>query len=90
MVTVPISDKSANTVCSCIYIRWIAIFGSLDSIRKDVGTEFSNNLLSNIILKIGVHIKISAFYNHQSNPVERFHRTLWNLIRAKIVNGEKD
>ena len=42
------------------------------------------------MLKMGVHIKISAPYNHQSNTVERIHRTLWNLLRAKIVNGDKD
>ena len=29
-------------------------------------------------------------YNHQSNPVEQFHRTLWNLLRAKLANGERD
>ena len=38
----------------------------------DAGTEFPKNLLSNMMLKIGVHIKISAPYNHQSNPMERF------------------
>ena len=73
-----------------IYTRWIALFGSLDSISTDAGTEFANNLLSNIMLKIGVHIKISALFNHQSNPVERFLRTLWNLLGAKMGNGEQD
>ena len=78
VVTVPIPDKSAKTVCTSIYTRWIAIFGSLDSIRTDGETEFANNFLSNMMLKMGVHIKIYAPYNHKSNPVERFHRTLWN------------
>ena len=41
MVTEPIADKSAKTVCSSIYTRWIAIFGSLDSIRTDAVTEFA-------------------------------------------------
>ena len=90
MVTVPIPNKNTKTVCYSISTRWIAIFGSPDSIRTDAGTEFAQNLLSNMMLKMGVHIKISAPYNHQSNPVERFHRTLWNLLRAKIVNGEQD
>ena len=76
VVTVHITDKSAKTVCSSIYTGWIAIFGCPDSIRTDAGTEFANNLPSNMILKMGVYIKISAPYNHQSNPVERFHRTL--------------
>ena len=89
-MTVPIPDKSAKTVCSSIYTRWIALFGSPDSIRTDAGTEFANNLLSNMMLKMGLRIKISAPYNHQSNPVERFHRTLWNLLQAKMTNGEQD
>ena len=90
VVTVPILDKSAKTVCASIYTSWIALFGSSDSIRIDAGTEFANNLLSNMMLKVGVHIKISAPYNHQSNLVERFHQTLWNLLRAKMANGEQD
>ena len=90
MVPVPILDKSAKSVCSSIYTRWIALFGSPNSIRTDAGTEFANNLLSNMMLKMGLRIKISAPYNHQSNPVERFHRTLWNLLRAKMANGEQD
>ena len=42
------------------------------------------------MLKIRFRIKISAPYNHQSNPVEKFYRTLWNLLRAKMANGEQD
>ena len=57
MVTLPFPDKSATTVCFSIYTRWIVIFGSPDSIRTDAGTEFANNLLSNMMLKMGVHIK---------------------------------
>ena len=35
-------------------------------------------------------MKIMHPYSHQSNPVERFHRTLWSLLRAKMANGEQD
>ena len=88
LVTVPIPDKSAKAVCSSIYTRWIAIFGSSVSIRTDAGTEFVNNLLSNMMLKMGVHIKIAAPCNHQSNPVERFHRTLWQRWRMENKIGK--
>ena len=90
VVTVPIPDNSVKTVCSSIYTCWIALFGSPDSISTDDGSEFVNNLLSNLMLKMGVRIKIAAPYNHQSNPVERFHRTLWSLLKAKMANGEQD
>ena len=82
----------SKTVCSRLYTRWIALFGSPESIRTNAGTELKNRLMENTLKlkKIGVNIKISAPYNHQSNPVERFHRTLWNLVRAKMANGEQD
>ena len=80
VVTVPIPDKSAKTVCSNIYSNWIATFGCPESIRTDAGTEFTNSLLANMMRKMGVQIKIMHPYNHQSNPIERFHRTLWNLL----------
>ena len=90
MVTVPISDKSAKTLCSGIYTRWIALFGCPDSIRTDAGSEFVNHLLSNMMLKMGVWVKSMHPYSHQSNPVERFQRTLWSLLRAKMANGEQE
>ena len=78
VVTVPLPDKSARTVCSNIYASWIARFGVPGSIRTDAGTEFTSSLLTNMMQKMGVHVKVMHPYNHQSNPVERFHRTLWN------------
>ena len=32
---------------------------------------------------LNVKIKVRQSYNHQSKPVERFHRSLWALLRAK-------
>ena len=42
------------------------------------------------MLSLDVNIKIGFSHNHQSNPVERFHRTLWALLKAKRANGEND
>ena len=39
---------------------------------------------------LNVRIKVNTSNNHQSSPVERFHRTLWALLRAKKCNGEND
>ena len=77
-------------MCSSIYTNWIATFGCPDSIRTDAGSEFVNSLLGNMMLIMGVRVKIMHPYNHQSNPAKRFHRTFWSLLRAKIANGERD
>ena len=90
VVTVPIPDKSAKTLCSSLYSRWISLFGTPESIRTDAGTEFNNSFLQNIMKRLGVQVKVGAPYNHQSNPVERFHKTLWALLRDKMSNGEQD
>ena len=29
-------------------------------------------------------------YSHQSNPMERFLRRSWSLLRTKMANGEQD
>ena len=57
VVTVPIPDKSARTVCSNIYAGWIAKFGCPESIRTDAGTEFTSSLLTNMMKKMGVHVR---------------------------------
>ena len=44
----------------------------------------------NLLNALDVKIKIGFSHNHQSNPVERFHRTLWALLKAKKANGEND
>ena len=90
LVTVPIPDKSEKTVCSSVYSRWIALFGTPESIMMDAGTELKNRLMENTMKKMAVNLKISAPYNHQSNLVERFHRMLGSLLRAKMANGEQD
>jgi len=39
---------------------------------------------------LDVKIKVSYSHNHQSNAVERFHKTLWALLRTKKCNSEND
>ncbi len=47
-------------------------------------------MLKNLLNALDVNIKLGFSHNHQSNPIERFHRTLWALLRAKKANGEND
>ena len=37
-----------------------------------------------------VRIKVGTPYNHQSNPIERFHEALRSLLKAKKANGENN
>jgi len=89
-VAVPIPDKSAKTVATSILKCWIAVFGTPLSIRTDQGSEFKNSTIVSMMSNLNVKIKMNTPYNHQSNPIERFHRTLWSLLKASKINGEND
>ena len=86
---VSLPDKSARSVVNAIMTNWISLYGAPATIRMDQGKEFDNALLKNLLNALDVNIKIGFSHNHQSNPVERFHRTLWVLLKAKKANGEK-
>ena len=87
---VALPDKSAKTVSTAIMKSWISLYGAPHTIRMDQGSEFHNYLLKNMLEGLDINIKVGYAHNHQSNPVERFHRTLWALLRAKKMNGDSD
>ena len=90
VAALPLPDKSARSVVNVIMTNWISLYGAPATIRMDQGKEFDNALLKNLLNALDVNIKIGFSHNHQSNPVERFHRTLWALLKAKKANGEND
>ena len=90
VAAVPILKKSAKTVSNAIMKNWISLYGAPQMLHCDKGTEFDNHLLKNMLDALDIKLKVGFSHNHQSNPVERFHRTLWALLRAKKCNGEND
>ena len=69
---------------------WISLYGAPQTICMDQGSEFNNYFLKTMLEGLDVSIKVGHAHYNQSNPVERFHRTLWALLRAKKSNGEND
>ena len=47
-------------------------------------------LLKNLLNTLNINVKVGFSHNHKSNPVERFHRTLWALLKVKKSNCEND
>ena len=42
LVTIAIPDKSANTVARAIFEQFIWIYGLMNTIKSDLGTELKN------------------------------------------------
>jgi hypothetical protein len=85
---VAIPDKSAKTVSTAIMKNWIGLYGAPTSIRTDSGCEFKNSVIVTMMKALNVKVKVGTPYSHNSNPIERFHRTLWALLKGKRANGE--
>ena len=85
---VPIPDKSAKTDSTAILTHLIALYGTLTKIRTDMGLEFKNSVTVSMMSSLNINIKVATPYSHQYNPVERFHKPLWSLLKASKSYGE--
>ena len=56
----------------------------------DNGKEFMAHMAHQLYNKLGIHFSFGWAENHQSNPVERFHRTLYNLLISLRAEGESN
>ena len=77
----------ACTETGCLYGNWMSFYGNPATLRMDQGQEFDNLTLKNLNF-LSINVKVGFSHNHQSNAVERFHKTFWALLRAKKSNGE--
>ena len=67
---------------------WVKIHGVPRTVYSDRGTEFTARLTQNLFQELGIQVKLGTPDNHQSNPLERFHRTLYDLVKSLRQEGE--
>lgn len=91
LVAVPVTDKSAKTVAKALVDRFILIYGPMNRILSDMGTEYNNQVLSELLTLLNIEKTMSAPYHHQTlGTVERSHRTLNEYIRSYIHAARND
>jgi hypothetical protein len=85
----PLKTKSKNSV----YIAFEDFIknNEICSISFDAGTEFSNNLLTNLFdenkIEVLVFNKSGENHMHHTAPIERANRTIRNLIDKYMINN---
>lgn len=83
LIAVPTKSKDAKTIAKTIFEKLILIYGTPKTILTDCGTEFKNNVLSELTKLLGVEHNFSTPYHHQTlGTVERSHRTLNEYLRS--------
>jgi hypothetical protein len=77
-----IPNKETATVARTLCDRFVMVWGCPYSILSDNGMEFSGSVFKEMLKMLMIERVNSPPYNPQSNPVERFHRTLNSLLRV--------
>lgn len=87
LVAIPIVDKSAKSIARAIFEEFILIYGPMRSLRTDRGTEYTNEIIAEILSIMKIKHNISTAYHHQSlGGVERNHRSINEYLRS-YLNG---
>lgn len=88
LVIIPIINKSAKEVAKAIFEQFVLIFGPMKDIKTDMGTEFRNQLISELCQMMKINHRMSTAYHHETvGAVERSHRALNEYLRT-FLNGK--
>ena len=84
-----VRSKHAGTVSQAILHHFLVkIFGCPQTFYTDQGAEFTATLIRNLWNELGVWVRFAHMENHKANPVERFHQTLYSLVKSLRQEGE--
>ncbi|GFY23978.1 retrovirus-related Pol polyprotein from transposon 412 [Trichonephila clavipes] len=83
---IPVSDISSLSVTDAL-LNIFSRMGFPREIQGDQGTSFSSALTTEFFERFGILVRHSSVYHPQSNPVERFHRTLKRFLRVLCLDA---
>jgi hypothetical protein len=80
--------KSTKAVEAAEGLLWlVARYGAPKYVRSDQGSQFTANLVEQLIMKLGTHRKLAIAYRHESNGiVERANKEVLRHLRAIIYD----
>ena len=81
-----VPDKTGETVADLIIDQVFPRFGSCLQLVTDNGTENVNKVVKETLAKLNIDHVLTSVYHPQSNAkVERFHRTLHDILATKVA-----
>uniref|UniRef100_A0A8C1XJY0 Gypsy retrotransposon integrase-like protein 1 n=1 Tax=Cyprinus carpio TaxID=7962 RepID=A0A8C1XJY0_CYPCA len=84
-------DQSAKQVARVLWDRYFCIYGLPEHIHSDQGASFESRLIGELLRVSGVEKSHTTPYHPMGNgSVERFNRTLGNMIRALSPDIKRD
>lgn len=76
----PTPNQKARTVAKCLWDNFIVYYGIPERLHTDQGPDFESKLIKELCEMAGIKKCRTTPYHPRGNPVERFNRTLLNML----------
>ena len=87
-ILVPASNHTANTVSDALLRHVVPYFGTPCRLLSDWGREFMGEIWGKLMRSLGVQWLLTSPYHPEGNSInERSHRTINNMLRARLLDG---
>uniref|UniRef100_A0A669B1Z3 Gypsy retrotransposon integrase-like protein 1 n=1 Tax=Oreochromis niloticus TaxID=8128 RepID=A0A669B1Z3_ORENI len=87
-VAVPTPNQKAKTVAKCLWDNFLVHYGIPEKLHSDQGPDFESRTIKELCKMAGIHKIRTTPYHPRGNPVERFNRTLLNML-GTLTTEEK-
>ncbi|XP_058492814.1 uncharacterized protein LOC131464383 [Solea solea] len=79
-VAIPTPNQKAQTVARCLWDNFMVHYGIPERLHSDQGPDFESRTIKELCKVAGIHKIRTTPYHPRGNPVERFNRTLLNML----------
>ena len=87
-ILIPSNKHTANTVSEALMRHVIPYFGTPRRLLSDRGREFISSIWTKLLHSLGIQQVLTSPYHPKGNAInERRHRTLYNMLRACLLEG---
>jgi transposase InsO family protein len=87
----PIRNHHATTVAEILSSEVFAVYGAPQQILSDRGPEFESQLMTELCILMEISkLRTTAYKPSTNGQVERFHRTLNNLLGRVVAENQRD
>ena len=88
MILVPSSNHTTSTVSEALLRHVIPYFGTPHRLLSDQGREFVGDVRGKLLCSLRIQRLLTSPYHPEGNAInERSHRTLNNMLRARLLEG---